>query len=66
MTFSSIEYSKDILLWRVDPFCFKTAEFTKRNFNRFRDGFGHLVYELKKVKRGFTNLKNDVRKALGI
>jgi LETM1 and EF-hand domain-containing protein 1 len=55
-----------MVFWRVDPFCFKTAEFTKRNFNRVRTGGGHIIYELKKVKRGFINLKNDVKFALGI
>lgn len=63
---SFLEYIQDIVFWRVDPFCFKTAEFTKRNFNRLRSGFGHLVYEIKKVKNGFVNLKNDVKIALGI
>lgn len=56
----------DILLWRVDPFVFKTAEFSKRNFNKIRSTLAHLVYEIKKVKRGFVNLKNDCLYVFGI
>ena len=63
---SSIEYALDILLWRVDPFVFKTAEFCKRNFNKVRGTLAHLWYEVKKIKRGFANLKNDVLTVLGI
>ena len=45
---------------------FKTAEFVKRNFNRVRSALAHLVYELKKVKLGFSNLTKDVKYALGV
>jgi hypothetical protein len=63
---SFIEYLIDILMWRVDPFIFKTAEFSKRNFNRVRSTIGHLIYEIKKVKRGFGKLKNDCLYVLGV
>ena len=66
MTNSLIEYLLDILYWRVDPFVFKTAEFSKRNFNRTRSALSHLIYEIKKVKRGFGKLKNDCLFVLGV
>ena len=66
MNKSILEYIQDIMFWRMDPICYKTAEFTKRNFNRIRSGLGHLIYEIRKVKMGFVNLKNDVKLALGI
>ena len=50
----------------MDPFVFKTAEFSKRNFNRARSTLAHLIYEIKKVKRGFGNLKNDCLFVLGV
>lgn len=63
---SFLEYLLDIVLWRVDPFVFKTAEFTNRNFNKIRSTLAHLWYEIKKVKRGFVNLKNDSLYVLGV
>lgn len=63
---SFLEYLKDILFWRVDPFVFKTAEFTKRNFNKMRSTLAHLIYEVKKIKRGFGKLKNDCLYVLGV
>ena len=63
---SFIEYMLDILFYRVDPFVFKTAEFCKRNFNKIRGTLAHLWYEVKKIKRGFGNLKNDVLYVMGI
>lgn len=61
-----MEYALDILTWRVDAFCFKTAEFCKRNWNRVRSTWFHLVYEVRKVKMGFVNLKNDVLFFMGV
>ena len=62
---SFIEYIQDILFWRVDPFIFKTAEFSKRNFNRVRSMLAHLIYELRKIKKGFVKLKDDCLYVLG-
>ena len=56
----------DIIKWRTDPLSFKTAEFVKRNFNKTRSALAHLMYELRKVKRGFSNLTKDVKYALGV
>ena len=56
----------DIIKWRTDPLSFKTAEFVKRNFNKIRSALAHLVYEMKKVKRGFSRLIQDVKYALGV
>ena len=66
MSETFIEYLKDILFWRVDAFSFKTAEFIKRNFNRVRSALGHLLYELRKVKNGFSRLKKDILYYFGI
>jgi LETM1 and EF-hand domain-containing protein 1 len=66
MAMSFLEYIKDILFWRVDPFVFKTAEFYKRNFNKVRSTLSHVAYEIKKVKKGFINLKNDCLFVLGL
>jgi hypothetical protein len=66
MSNSLYEYLLDMVLGRTDPFVFKTAEFSKRNFNRVRSTLAHLVYEVKKVKRGFVNLKNDCFFVLGV
>jgi hypothetical protein len=63
---SFLEYLQDIFFWRVDPLVFKTAEFYKRNFNKARMTLSHIIYELKKVKRGFINLKNDCLYVLGL
>jgi hypothetical protein len=55
----------DILFMRVDPFIFKTAEFCKRNFNKVRSTLNHIIYEIRKVKLGFRNMKKDVGFAVG-
>jgi len=51
---------------RTDPFAFKTAEFVKRNFNRIRSILSHGMYEMRKIGRGFRNLKKDVGYAMGL
>ena len=45
---------------------FKTAEFYKRNFNRARSICSHTLFELRKMKEGFVNLKNDIMFYFGV
>lgn len=56
----------DILCGRVDPVAFKTAEFIKRNWNWIRTTCQHIMYELRKIKQGFSKLKSDVLYAAGV
>jgi hypothetical protein len=58
-------YISDILCLRIDPFVFKTAEFCKRNVRKVTTGISHIGYEIKKVVQGFSNLKRDVKFAVG-
>lgn len=59
------DYIMDLLMGRIDPFVFKTAEFCKRNFNSVKSTCSHLMYELRKVKMGFIKMKNDIGFAVG-
>ena len=54
------EYILDIAFARTDPFVFKTAEFTKRNFNTIKHTLLHILYELRKIKTGFKKLWGDI------
>ena len=50
---------------RTDPFVFKTAEFTKRNFNTVKHTLLHILYEIRKIKTGFKKLGSDVMFKVG-
>ena len=60
-----MEYLEDIYNWRTDRVAFKTAKFGKRRNIQIKSTMQHIIYELRKIKNGFIDLKNDLVFAVG-
>jgi hypothetical protein len=61
MSLDFVDYAADIVTLRAEKFCFKTADFVKRNYHKFANVMHHIWIELVKVGIGFRLLNEDFK-----